>query len=293
MQIDRWARICALGLVLAGCSSAPDVPTVDFGAGKPADGFSHIHGLAVKNDGTLLAATHHGLVKLVGTDWVYASQDRVDHMGFSLDPKSGVMWRSGHSSTKPSIGVETSTDGGETWSHLSDVLSPPVDFHSMTVSSADGKTLWGNDSGRRGTFRSTDAGATWTKLPENPAAYVMAGSATKGSLFAGVAQGLSRSDDGGETWTPVTPLAGGWVIAVATDPSDAERVFAFSERGMKLSTDGGTTWDPSLGGLPPTAKILSIAVSPADGSIVYAADPTTIYVSKDGGKTWSVVRAGA
>jgi photosystem II stability/assembly factor-like uncharacterized protein len=247
--------------------------------------------LGVASDGTLYVATHGGLIKRSGTTWIYASNDRNDHMGFSMDPKSGVMWRSGHSPERPSLGVETSTDGGRTWKRLSDVLSPPVDFHAMAVSLADGKTLWGWDSGRRGLFRSS-GGRSWEKLPQNPFAYVLSGPPTADVILAGVPDGMLRSTDGGTTWQPVAALAGGWVIAIAADPSDAAKLLAFTQRGMKRSVDGGRSWEPALGGIPPTAEITSLAISPAGSGTAYAADATTIYGTTDGGVTWSVIRRG-
>lgn len=292
---NRRTWVLALTLALASCSSGTNEPSGRDagGAGETATAFLHVHGLAVAGDGTLYVATHGGLIRRSGDAWVYASDDRNDHMGFSMDPRSGTMWRSGHSAAKPSLGVETSADGGRTWKHLSDVLDPPVDFHSMTVSHADPATLWGWDSGRRGTFVSSDGGANWTRLRENLFAYVLAAPAERSLLLAGVADGIVRSADGGRTWSPVAALAGGWVIALAADPSNAKHLLAFTHRGMKVSNDGGATWEPAIGGLPPKAEITSLAIDPTDPKVAYAAEATTLYSTADAGKTWTVIRSGS
>lgn len=256
------------------------------GAGEIATNVTHIHGLAVGGTGDLYIATHVGLIRAPAQGpWVYASNDRNDHMGFSLDPKTGTMWRSGHSPTRPSLGVQTSTDGGATWKDLASVLDPPVDFHAMTVSFANATTLWGYDG--RGMFRSDDAGEGWKRLSDPPSAYVLVGPKAEGVVFAGTADGLMRSDDGGATWKPVAALSGGWVAGLAVDPSDAARLIASTSRGLKVSSDGGATWTPSLGGIPAGAEIATLAISPVDPRVAYAADATTIYRSSDGGKTWT------
>ncbi len=286
--------VLALVLALAACSSAdpggaekPDESQV----GKTAT-ISHIHGLGVDASGAPYVATHYGLIKQASDGgWVYASADTNDHMGFSFHAPDGVMYRSGHSPSKPSLGVESSTSGSE-WTHLSDVAEPPVDFHTMAVSFADSNTLWGWDSGGRGTFRSTDGGKTWTELAMQGIErqiYVLAGPATKDVVLAGTATGLYRSGDGGATWSAVDGTKGGWVIGIAADPRDAEHVLAFTQKGMRSSTDGGKTWSDAGNGLPAEAELTSVAISSVDGKVAYAADSTNIYTTTDGGKSWSPV----
>lgn len=288
----RISTAIAVGLALAACSTGGDGGDQSQ-VGTPAT-ISHIHGLGVDAAGTLFVATHFGLIKRSGNGWVYASADKDDHMGFSLHPGDGIMYRSGHSPSRPSLGVESST-GGARWTHLSDVANPPVDFHAMAVSLADSKTLWGWDSGGRGTFRSTDGGKSWTRLEAQGIErqiYVLAGPAQPNAALAGTMSGLYRSNDGGATWQPIQGVSGGWVIAVAADPKDANHIIAFTERGMKTSTDGGKTWAPALGGIPPGTEITSLAISPADAKTAYAADASKIYKTADGGKTWTSVPTG-
>ena len=287
-----FAAAVAVALALAACSSGD----TDGGGGRTQVGtratISHIHGLGVDSAGTPYVATHFGLITAgEHGGWVYASADKNDHMGFSLHPADGIMYRSGHSPSRPSLGVESSSDGAQ-WTHLSDVANPPVDFHAMAVSLANSKTLWGWDSGGRGTFRSTDGGRNWTRLEAQGIErqlYVLAGTAERNVVLAGTMTGLYRSSDGGATWQQIQGVSGGWVIAVAADPKDANHILAFTERGMKSSTDGGTSWTPSLGGISPGAQITSLAISPADPNIAYAADASTIYKTSDGAKTWTVV----
>jgi hypothetical protein len=181
----RISAAIAIGFALAACSSGGDGGDQSQ-VGTPAT-ISHIHGLGVDAGGTLFVATHFGLIKQSGNGWVYAGADKDDHMGFSLHPGDAIMYRSGHSPSRPSLGVESST-GGARWTHLSDVANPPVDFHAMAVSLADSKTLWGWDSGGRGTFRSTDGGKSWTRLEAQGIErqiYVLAGPAQPNTVLPG------------------------------------------------------------------------------------------------------------
>lgn len=278
----------ALLLSLGACGSGE--PAAGSQVGKPAT-ISHIHGLGVDATGALHVATHLGLIKQSGSSWVYASGDSNDHMGFSLHASDGVMYRSGHSLKKPSLGIESSTDGAS-WTHLSDVGDPPVDFHSMAVSFADSHTLWGSDSGGQGTFRSTDGGKSWMRLAMKgleQQIYVLAGTAEANVVLAGTATGMYRSDDGGESWTAVDGLGKGWVLGIAADPTDPKRAITATYRGIMTTADAGRSWAPALGGIPPKAELASLAISPVDPKVAYAADASTIYTSTDGGRHWRVI----
>lgn len=296
MNKTRTARIPLVGLALAfalaACSSGASGTKTDSQVGKPAT-ISHIHGLGVDAAGTLHVATHFGLIKstTAGT-WVYASSDTNDHMGFSLHPAAGVMYRSGHSQSRPSLGVESSKDGAQ-WTHRSDVATPPVDFHAMAVSFADAQTLWGSDSGGRGTFRSTDGGASWTRIQARgleQQIYVLAGPAQANVVLAGTATGLYRSSDGGQSWNRL--LSDPQVIAVAADPKDAKHILAFTRKGMKATKDGGATWTAAGAGLPANTAFSSLSISAVDSNVAFAGDAATIYKTADGGKTWSALVAG-
>jgi hypothetical protein len=293
---NRLVLAVAISAVaLASCANndagtAPGAPV----RGKPASVFHHIHGLAVDKSGALYVATHAGLIRGTGDrDWVYVSADRNDHMGFSLDPKSGTMFRSGHPVTGGSLGVESSPDG-DMWRKLSNVLEKAVDFHAMTVSYAGAETLYGWDSQTRAAFRSNDGGQTWKRLSMTGAdGFVYSFAATTDAVFAGTPSGLFRSSDGTGIWKRITSLGDGYVVSIAADPSDPNHLLAFTERGMKFTTDGGVTWAPSLGGIPPKVAATSLAISPVDGKIAYASDAVTIFKTVDGGKSWTVIRRGS
>ena len=98
-------------------------------------------------------------------------------------------------------GILRSTDGGETWSKVSDEpLSAPVMVEFKGVG------YW---LGQHGLLRSKDHGATWTLVGATP------NGATLGPMFGrddrhmvvGAADGLYESKDGGKSWVLAAPLA--------------------------------------------------------------------------------------
>jgi photosystem II stability/assembly factor-like uncharacterized protein len=117
-------------------------------------------------------------------------------------------------------------------------------------------TLWaGTDNGA---YRSTDAGAHWTRsgiaLVGSTYAVLVPGAAP-GRIFAGGDAGLFTSTDGGTTWTPV----GGVAVPVrALDEDAASGVLtAGTLQGIFVSADGGATWSAENGGLGNT-QVLSL-----------------------------------
>lgn len=292
--MKRNAAIFALiAVLLPACSSGSGGQADSTRGDGTASQFVDIHGLGVDVTGILYVATHRGLVRRDSDgSWTYTGSDRSDHMGFTLDPMTRTMFRSGHPAGGGSLGVETSSDGGS-WTHLSDVLNPPADFHAMTVSFADGITVYGRDSGDRGTFRSVDGGRTWVKIP-SPAAgqpiYTLAGSPRRGEVLAGGARGLYRSVNRGATWAIVTGPSVGYVAAIGVDPKSAAHMLISTQHGVKGTIDGGKSWTDAGVGLPTDQPITSLTISPADAAVAYAAFGTTVFATKDSGKTWKSIR---
>lgn len=152
----------------------------------------------------------------------------------------------------------------------------------------------------QGIYTSTDNGAHWLKLTENPTSYALSNVvATPGdpqSLFGTSDNSILRSDDGGQGWfvvggnLPVAPTV------VAVSPQSANVVYAGTGgwggngQGVWKSTDGGRTFvAANRGMLDMTVSALAIA---SDGT-VYAAGvanstrATTLFRSDDGGANWT------
>lgn len=190
----------------------------------------------------------------------------------------------GESCTRNSVsfgeGIFRTTDGGDSWERVGlekteRIAKVVVDPNKPdTVFAAAPGALWG-PSPDRGLYRTTDAGATWTKV-----------------LFVDDATGVSD---------------------VALDPAEPSIVYAASWQfrrtawsfvsggpGSALwkSTDGGTTWRRLAKGLPggPLGRC-ALAVAPSRPGTVYATveakDGGGLYRSDDAGESWRLMNSGA
>ena len=242
------------------------------------------------------AAASGGVFKSVnaGTTWEpifddYPSASIGDIAIFQPNPE--IIWvGTGEANNRNSVawgdGIYKSTDGGRSFRNMglrtthqiARVVTHPTDPNIVYVAAIG--HLWGY-SGDRGVFRTTDGGASWTKL----------------------GGGLPSDGRAGAT-------------ELVMDPSDPRVLYtAFYHRlrrpwtftsggpngGIFKSTDGGTTWTKLTAGLPPgeTGRI-GLAISRRNPAIVMAfveAEATNdlskpgsgVYRSEDAGATWRYV----
>jgi photosystem II stability/assembly factor-like uncharacterized protein len=224
-------------------------------------------------------------------------------------------------------GMYRSTDAGATWTHLG--LRDGQQIPQIAVDPANPKRLFvavlGHPYGpnsERGIFRSTDGGATFTRVlyrdentgaynvsidPRDPnVVYATLWAARQapweiGSSFERPGSGIFKSTDGGDRWTRLTsglPAAMGRAeIAVA--PSNPEVVYAyvdgFGDTGGAVfrSDDAGahftmTNDDQSTIG-ERGDDLVAIGVDPKDPRTMYVTDTST-YRTTDGGKTFVAIK---
>ena len=231
-------------------------------------------------------------------------------------------------------GIYKSTDAGKTWQHLG--LTDGEQFPSLAVDPRDPNKVFASVLGHpygpneeRGIYRSTDGGATWTKVlfkdantggsqvvidPTNPdVVYAAMWEATlgpweDGNSYEGTKGGLFKSTDGGTTWKQLTKgLPDGVVhIQVALSASDEKRLYvtlatsresgyaSAAGLGVYRSDDAGESWYKATDDPRPALKIgggdLPIpVVDPKNPDVVYSASIVTER-SEDGGKTWMSLR---
>ena len=231
-------------------------------------------------------------------------------------------------------GIYKSTDAGKTWTHLG--LRDGQQIPALVVDPNDPNKLFAAVLGHpygpnpeRGIFRSTDGGASWTKVlykddrtggadvaldPKNPNTVYASlweetlGPWEDGNDYDGTRGGLFKSTDGGTTWRPLTKgLPENLVhIQVAIADSDPNRLYATiatkgegaygsgAGLGVYRSDDAGENWYKATDDPRPALKIgggdLPIPmVDPKDPDVVYSASIVTER-SMDGGKTWVSLR---
>ncbi len=164
-------------------------------------------------------------------------------------------------------GIFKSTDGGDTWVHLT-ATSGSKNFISVTRVIVD---------------------------PSNPDVVLSCSAPNRwDNDFNSV---IMKSVDGGATWYNVfTVETGGAVEQLIADPDNFNIIYAAQNGvGVLKSIDAGETWEISSSGMSPDGRI-EIAVSPVNPNKVYAStqgslsgNASDLYVSSDKGVSWDLV----
>lgn len=243
----------------------------------------------------------------------------------AIDQKnpSTVYVATGESNMRNSVsignGMYKSTDGGDNWKkigldsteHISKII---VDHNNPEIIyvAAPGP-LWSN-SKHRGLYKSTDGGATWSKIlyidDKTGCADILMDPTNANVLFAstwefrrmpysfnsgGNGSGLYKSTDGGKTWREIKnglPPKPFGRIAMTLAPSDPKQMVAIVESkntGLYISSDGGETWKNQSATSNIVARpfyFSTIVIDPKDPKRVYRPAFSFAY-SSDGGYSFS------
>ena len=218
-------------------------------------------------------------------------------------------------------GVLKSTDGGQTWTRVSNQTLPDGVVARLEVDPTNPSRVYlaqyittdrsNNLSSAGGLYLSTDGGVNWTKTlagqardivihPSNPQT-LYATLAVRSSSLGGEsnAAGLYRSTDGGATWTrilvPVTGLHSDfWDFRLAVTPAAPERLYAyygtifFGETRFQISSDGGATWQARSLAQVDSGQFgynTYLKVDPTNPETIYLGS-RDLYKSTDGGVSW-------
>jgi photosystem II stability/assembly factor-like uncharacterized protein len=100
--------------------------------------------------------------------------------------------------------------------------------------------------------------------------------------------GALRSTDGGATWTRIEGVpADKALYNVSFDARDAKRLAISGwSHGLLVSEDGGTNWAARNAGLPAPPHVWRTAIDPDNGDIYAAVFGHGLYASSDFGHTW-------
>lgn len=194
-----------------------------------------------------------------------------------------------------------STDEGVTWTILDvgdpkDIGDPEGVLSSIIVSPLNADQVYFNFTS--GVFSSTDAGASWTKLPN--IANIAGIRSHDGQLF-----GLASASLGLESPYPINPyvqtpadgstfaqlnlaITNGQMQHIVFDPSNAQIGYSGTyDLGMMKTSDGGASWQRCNQGL--TAGYLSSVSHHPTKPDTFSAfgDSANVFTTADAGKNWT------
>jgi photosystem II stability/assembly factor-like uncharacterized protein len=239
---------------------------------------------------------------------------RSEHIGrIVIDPRNsdvvyvaaiGPLWSGGGDR-----GLYKTTDGGRTWTRLlgggewagvNDVQLDPRNPDVLLASTFQRqRRVWGQIHGgpESGLHRSTDGGATWTRLrtglpggdlgriglaispadPDYAYAVIEAG---------GGGAGFYRSTDGGASWARMSGEVGLGLFyqELFPDPHDRDRVYQV-EVNTSVTEDGGRTWT-RLGSSGQHVDHHAVWIDPADPQHLLLGTDGGLYETFDRGGAW-------
>ena len=247
-----------------------------------------------------------------GKTWeqVLFRSEKAGAVDLSMDPNNprvlyAVTWETYRnfwelSSGGPDSGLYKSTDGGDTWTELTDNPGIPKGIKGkigVAVSPPKPNRVWAIiEAEQGGLYRSDDGGQTWELLTDNrdlwhrPWYYchIYADPQDPETVYI-LNLKMWKSTDGGYTFTEITTPHGDnhdlWI-----DPSNPQRMVEGNDGGACISFNGGETWSTIYNQL--TSQFYRVAVDNQFPYRVYATqqDNSSISVpsaSEYGGIAWT------
>ena len=238
-------------LVYVAAQGSPWAPTPDRGVYRSSDG------------GKTWKQIHHGDNDSSGASdlAIDPSNPRILYVAYWDHQRMPWQVRSGG----PGSAIYKTTDGGETWTKLSQGLPKSMGKIGIAVSPATPQRVWANiEADEGGVYRSDDGGKSWKRTTEDRvtrarAWYYTAVTADPQSenVVYVINAPLLKSIDGGKTFEPMTAPHGDnhqlWI-----NPRNALNMINCNDGGANITFNGGRSW--STQDNQPTAQFYRVAV---------------------------------
>jgi len=188
-------------------------------------------------------------------------------------------------------GLWVSHDRGQTWNESADLHGQSI--RSFLQAPSDPKILFAGTLS--GVFRSSDSGATWTRISEQGSREIheveslAVDPADPDVVYAGTWHLPWKTTDGGKTWNNIKQgiIDDSDVFSIILDPDKPKTIFLSACSGIYKSESAGAKFR-KIEGIPSTARRTRVLKQdPADHQVVYAGTTEGLYKTTDGGKTFS------
>ena len=252
-------------------------------------------------DGSRNVATHFAVSSDGGRSWnPLGNLPSGTPFSFYVDTSRPPVWYAPGRN-----GLFKSVDGGTTWIESGprglprcNAVGPNCAVVHLAIDPAAPSTIYAASS--IGILKTTDAGATWFRLPQpienpNPPSYIVLDPYHTGHVFTSIALRHFRSFDGGQTWTEYTPplvhpnnfcSSSVQLAPLAFDAATPGTAYLVDHCDLFRSTDGGIYWDPVS---TPFPVAFVLAAHPNRAGVLYVVASNGLYRTTDGGSSWSFV----
>ena len=221
-------------------------------------------------------------------------------------------------------GIYKTTDAGKTWhyaglrdTHTTTALAIDPRDPNVAYASSLGHVFAPN--AERGVFKTTDGGATWSKVlfvddntgsdgvvmdARNPnvlyASMWQASRKPWNFTSGGPGSGLYKTSDGGAHWSKISDNPGFaqgvlgkiGVSVSATDPRSVYAIVQAQSGGVFHSNDGGATWKRVNAEMKLRQRAFyytAIYADPTNAKVAYAPQVDGVFKTTDSGKTWKAI----
>jgi hypothetical protein len=145
-------------------------------------------------------------------------------------------------------------------------------------------------------YKSSDTGATWTRLAGELSRTRVISLAIdpqlSATVFAGtMGDGTYKSPDGGRTWHQFSAgIQKGTISAIVNqivfNPLATEMVYAATTVGIFRSLDGGRNWKERMQGMTEVNFVVTLAIDPQRPNVLYAGTTGGVYRTINATESW-------